>query len=203
MVHNEKRRESVASVSFRMDALGDTSTTNLNRSSGAVERNEMTRALSALSEDGHSRPSSRRRPSKTRSDKSGTWLNKFKHLMGYDVVTRQEVRKILVAGTICGWGIAGMRESSSHLARAGYRCLTSLVRRLSRPKVDRLDSLHELYYRERGRQCRSCLRRGHRCPVHHVHRPPSEAQARMVYQGRYRVYIGSCCLLHALYRHGR
>jgi hypothetical protein len=203
MNHNEKRRESVASVSFRMDALGDTSTTNLNRSSGAVERNEMTRALSALSEDGHSRPSSRRRPSKTRSDKSGTWLNKFKHLMGYDVVTRQEVRKILVAGTICGWGIAGMRESSSHLARAGYRCLTSLVRRLSRPKVDRLDSLHELYYRERGRQCRSCLRRGHRCPVHHVHRPPSEAQARMVYQGRYRVYIGSCCLLHALYRHGR
>jgi hypothetical protein len=113
----EKRRESAASVSFRMEALGDTSTTNLNRSSGFAEREDITRTLPSLSEDGHSRHSSRRRFSKTRSEEDCTRLQKFKQLMGYDVVTRQEVRKVLIAGTICGWGIAGMRKSSSTHAR--------------------------------------------------------------------------------------
>lgn len=36
---------------------------------------------------------------------------KLAAFLGLDVVTKAEVFKILIAGTICGWGIAGMRKS--------------------------------------------------------------------------------------------
>lgn len=105
----EKRRTSTASVSFQTDALGDTSMTNLNR----LTREDTSRSLPRQSEDSVSTRGRSRRWSKRRSETDKNWITKVKHLLGYDVVTRQEVRKILIAGTICGWGIAGMRESGS------------------------------------------------------------------------------------------
>ena len=201
----EKRRESTASVTFRMDALGDTSTTNLYRPT-PVERQDTARSLTLSNGDGESRRGRSRRSSKTCSESDKGWLAKAKSLLGYDVVTKQEVRKILIAGTICGWGIAGMRRSCTTRLRAHQAKSLTLfldLDRLSGSEIYRFDTLHQLLGRQRRRQRGHRMRRRHRRPLHHVYRITAQAQARMVDQGSHRMHPRCSGLLHALHCDGR
>jgi hypothetical protein len=111
------RRASVASAFGQQngfDIQGDTSTTNLYRSTEGAElseRQELTESM-GVSEDRRQGMLHRARRRRRSYDlASGSRLDRLKSLLGYDTVTSREIIKILVAGTICGWGIAGMRES--------------------------------------------------------------------------------------------
>lgn len=51
-------------------------------------------------------------------------VSRLSSYLGYHDATRQEILKVVVAGTICGWGVAGMRTSfSPHYESASYHLL--------------------------------------------------------------------------------
>jgi len=109
-----QRRASTASVSFRINDYGETSTTALNRPGPLPGGEDNNQDPLLVDENGYARKSDRDRSVRSRSSVNRRMrMDKFRSWLGYDEVTAQEVRKILIAGTICGWGIAGMRKCDS------------------------------------------------------------------------------------------
>ena len=107
-----QRRASTASVSFRINDYGETSTTALNRPGPHSAGDDNNQDPLLVDANGYARKSNRDRSIRSRAS-ANRRMNKVRSWLGYDEVTAQEVRKILIAGTICGWGIAGMRKCRS------------------------------------------------------------------------------------------
>jgi hypothetical protein len=125
---------------------------------------------------------------------NNSWTIKIQKFLGMDVVTKEEVFKIVLTGTIAGFGVAAMRESV--LTSLGQK----LISRLYWPAIHHRDALDPI-------RPRFCSRIGHhrcwrccRCALPHVHHAPPQTQARDLLQDLYRHHPRHRRLLHALLR---
>jgi hypothetical protein len=152
----------------------------------------------SLSASHHSRdaePGIRRRLNK---DKLYSSLERF---LGFDVVTLEDIWKIVLTGTIAGCGVAGMRRSFGSYGSHPSSIHRVLITRLHRPTVNHRHAIHRLRPRLCRRISRHCLWRRRRCAVHHVYHAPPETQAPFSLQALRCLDPCHRGVLHALLRH--